>query len=51
MEKENKMEMIKKQFLTPSQARELVSLGFVLKLVKYTSGERDEYEIYALRGK
>lgn len=36
---------LKQISLTPSQARELENLGFVVHLVQLMAGEKDKYEI------
>lgn len=40
------MTYIKTQRFTPSQARELTHLGFVLELVQLLCGEWDEYRVF-----
>lgn len=40
------MTYVRTQLLTPSQAKKLVHLGFLLKLVRFMCREWDEYEVY-----
>lgn len=46
VERRTNMQLIGKRFLTPSQARELVKLGFILELINFMCREWDEYKIY-----
>ncbi len=41
------MKYVKSVRLSPSEAREMLQLGFVLKLVKFFQ-DVDEYEVYVL---
>lgn len=40
------MNFVAKKLLTPSQAKQLVHMGFILKLVKFMCREWDEYEVW-----
>lgn len=40
------MSLVKKMLLTPSQARELVRLGFILEIVTFMCREHDLYRVY-----
>ncbi len=42
------MSYIATKELTPSQAKYLVSVGFVLKLVALLSGNKDRYIVYGI---
>lgn len=42
------MTYIRNERLTPSQAKELVHMGFIVKLVNLLCREFDEYEVYVL---